>query len=665
LADDQNGNPQPLIVLSYAFWQHHLGGDPTPVGKSLILNGTSYSIIGVAPPGFAGLLAGIQPDLWAPLSTISWIAHDPTRLTNRQGYWLLVAGRLADGVRSRVAQAEIDVLAGQIEKEHPETNKDVIAKLFPATLVPGPYRGYVGAFTGLLLAVFVLVLLIASTNAASFLLVRATHRAREMATRTAMGASRGRLVRQLLVESMLVSLIAGVAGLALAWWVGRLLLALKPTSMPITIELSMDWRVVLFSLIVALLTGAVFGVAPAWRSAHLDVISVLKEETQAGSRRRSRLRTVLMTGQMATCVILLIAAALCVRSLLHANSINPGFDTRHEAVATLDPESLGYSAQKIDAFYRELAEHLRALPGVTSVSYTDHLPLGSALDTTSARQAGRKPIRVDRFEVGPDYFRTMGVTLFEGRDFSEDDRTKPGNDVVINSALARRLGESDRDPVGRQILVDGVNKTILGVVDTGKYRWLGEDEIPVIYGTELPGKRVLVVRSASDPKPLVDTIRREVERVDRNMVATDIETIQQYMSLPLFPARTTGLLLGGAGVLALVLTTIGLFGVISYAVSQRTHEIGIRMAMGARRSDVVRLVLGEGVLITVTGLAIGLAGAVASTRLLSSLLYGVHPDDPLTLIAVPAGLCGIALLACYLPARRAMRTNPVTELRYE
>jgi predicted permease len=667
--DDRIDNPQSLVILSHAFWQQRLGSDPLIIGKTLMLNGANYLIVGVAPAGFNGLLAGIQPDLWAPLATIPWIAHDPDRFTNRQSYWLLVAARLAPGTKAQTAEAEISVLARQIEKDHPDTNKDLTADIFPATLVPGPYRGYVSAFSGLLLAAFVLVLLIACTNAASLLLMRATYRAREMAVRTAMGASRGRLVRQLLAESILLSSIAGAAGIALAWWIGHLLLALKPASMPITLALPIDWRVLLFALLVSLLTGIGFGIIPALRSARVEAVPVLKEETQAGSRRKSRLRVVLMTGQMAICVVLLIAATLCVRSLFNANSINPGFDTHHEAVATLDPEALGYSTAQVDAFYQELIEHIRALPGVTSASYTDHLPLGMALDTTSVSEADRaaskqNQIHADVFQVAPDYFRTLGVTLLRGRDFSKNDAKPSTPVVVINEALARRLWPG-RDPVGRHIMLRGQNVEIIGVVGTGKYRTLGEEAIPVVFGTQLPSRRVLILRTAGDPTPLLDAIRREVQRVDPNMAATDLETIQQYMSFPLFPARTTGLLLGGAGILALVLTSIGLFGVISYGVSQRTHEIGIRMAMGARPKDVLHLVLREGLLITISGLVVGLAAAIAATRLLSSLLYGIRPGDPATLLGVSAGLSAVALLACYLPAQRAMRINPIAALRYE
>lgn len=683
--DDQGSNPRQVIVLSHAFWQR-LGADPNVVGRTFFLNGTSFSVVGVAPAGFTGLMAGIEPDFWAPVTMAERITHDTGMLTNRQDSWLLVAGRLAPGaiggsrhawlshlglVNSTGAQAEVSVLARQLEQAHPDTNKDQNAELFPATLLPGPYRGFVSGFTGLLMAVFGLVLLIACTNAACLLLVRATGRAREMAIRSAMGAGRRQLIRQMMLESLLLSSIAGCAGLALAWWFARLLLTLKPASLPFSLTLPLDWRVLLFTVVVSLLTGAIFGIMPALRSAKVDVIPVLKEETPSGSYRKSRLRSILMIGEIAACVVLLIGATLCVRSLLNANSIDPGFDTHHIAVSMLDPGNLGYSQEKIDAFYRQLLDHIRTLPGVVSASYVGHLPLGPEREQTAVvegKHADTEPNRhpTDVFRVAPGYLETMGVTLLRGRDFTQRESEQPERVAIVNQAMATRLWPG-LDPLGRRITRSGEKPSleIIGVVKTGKYRTLGEQPVPAIYETGLPPRRILVVRTSSDDRSLLDSLRREVQIVDPKMAATDLETIEDYMSLPLFPARTTGLLLGASGILGLVLTFIGLFGVISYIVSQRTHEIGVRVAMGATHGDVLKLVAKQGLRITAIGLAIGLGAAVAATRLLSTLLYGISIYDPATLIGVLAGLAAVALLACYIPARRALRINPVDALRYE
>jgi len=672
--DDQTGNPQPVVVLGHSFWQQRLGSDPQIVGKSLLLNGTNFNVIGVAPSGFAGLLVAIEPDFWAPATMIEQVTRDSGRLTNRQAYWLLAVGRLKPGVDVTRARAEMNRLASVIEQDHPDTNKNLGATVFPAALVPGPYRGYVSAFTGLLMAVFALVLLIACVNAASLLLARATGRAREMAIRSALGAGRGRLIRQMLVESTLLSGLAGSAGLVLAYWTAPLLLALKPASLPITLRVPLDWRVLAFTASVSLFTGVAFGLTPALRSAKAQVAPILKDEAQSASYRKSRLRSFLMIGEIATCVVLLVGATLCVRSLVNASSIDPGFDTQRVAVLTLDPGSLGYSEAQVRSFYEQLSQHIGALPGVSSTSFVNHLPLGSAREQSSAIEgnrsaAGQNGVSVDVLRVAPGYFETMGIPLLRGRDFipkeSESSNQALAGAAIINDAMAAKLWPN-QDPVGRRIrLGEDTSLEIIGLVKTGKYRTLGEEPIPLVYLPRLPSRRTLVVRTSGDPTALLDTIRREIQTVDPNIAATDLETMQQYMTLPLFPARTTGLLLGASGILALVLTCIGLFGVISYIVSQRTHEIGVRMALGARRVDVLKLVFGHGFAVTSIGLAVGLAAAFGVSRFLSSLLYGIRPNDPVTLLGVSLGLALVTFLACYLPARRAMRVDPMVALRYE
>lgn len=668
--DDQFSSPHYVAVLSHSFWQRSLGSDSSIIGKELVFNGTAFTVVGVAPAGFSGLMVGAAPDFWAPLSTTSRFIHETDRMTNRDSYWLVVAGRMKPGVGQAQVQAEMHVLAGQTGKLHQENGVPLDALIYRATLVPGPYRGYVAAFTGLLLVVFLLVLLIACTNAASLLLARSVGRAREMAIRSALGASRGRILRQMLVESLILSSIAGAGGVAIAWAGARLLLTLKPSNIPVTLEVPIDWRVVVFTVAVSVITGLVFGIVPALRSAAVDAAPVLKEETQSAGLRRSRLRSMLLVGEIATCVVLLSAAALCVRSLMHANSIDPGFATHGIAVGTLDPSSLGYSSEKTAEFYRQFLEHVRGLPGVTTASYADHLPLGTSRSQTSAKHnLGKDPdqIRVDAFRVYPDFFRAMGIQMQGGRDFTEKESKAEAPDVVVvNEYLAREMWPGE-NPIGKRLVLGG-EKTmseVIGVVKGGKYRTLGEPPLAVVYRGGLPDNRTVVIRTSGDARGLLEEVRREVQVVDPLMAATDLQTMEDYMALPLFPARTTGLLLGFSGILALVLTTVGLFGVIAYVVSQRTHEIGVRMALGARRSDVLKLVMRQGLQLTLTGVGIGLCAAFFAARLLSPLLYGIGANDPATLAGVTMVLAAVAMLACYLPARRAMRVDPAAALRYE
>src|ERR1700739_1483597 len=426
--DDQLVSPRSVIVVSRAFWQQQLGADPGIIGRTLVLNGAAFNVIGVAPPGFAGLLVGSAPDFWAPLTLQQQFTQDKDRLTDRHSSWLIVAGRLRPGVDKATAQAGKHVLAHQLELDHSDSNKNLDVLVYPATLVPGPYRGYVTAFTGLLLGVFVLVLLIACANAASFLLARGTGRVREMAIRSALGAGRARLIRQMLIESLMLSSIAGLTGVALAWWIAHLLLQLKPATLPITLAVPLDWRVMVFALLVSFATGIIFGLVPALRSAAVETAAALKEETQSAGLRKSRLRSILLIGELATCVVLLAGATLCVRSLMHAHSIYPGFDNSHIAVATLDPGTLGYSPEKGRRFYRQLRDHVRALPGVTAASYVSHLPLGTAQDSTSVgKHIGHDPdqVMVDVYRVNPGYFATMGIRLEGGRDFTQDESENP------------------------------------------------------------------------------------------------------------------------------------------------------------------------------------------------------------------------------------------------
>jgi len=668
--DDRIDNPHQVVVLSYACWKNKLDADPGVVGRTLMLNGEGFTVVGVAPAGFTGLMVATEPDMWAPLTAQEKFTHDKGRITSRDTAWLIVAGKMRSAGDRKNVQAEMHVLAKQLGLAHPEEDEVTDAEVFAMTLMPGPFRGYVFAFTGLLMIVFVLVLLIACTNAASLLLARATGRTREMATRAALGAGRARLIRQMLVESLMLAGLAGAAGVAIAWAMSRLLMELKPRNLPISLEIPMDWRVVLFTAAVSVATGVVFGLAPALRAGAVEAARVLREESQTAGRKKARMRNVLVVAQMAMCVVLLAGAILCVRSLRNANAIDPGFDTRHIALADLDPGSLGYTPEKVKDFYARLLDHVRRLPEVTSASYAAFLPLGPSRQAgTAGKILEHDPnaIPISVYRVEPGLLGTMGIPLLRGRDLTEkeaDGATPEG--VVINEYLARRLWPSE-DPVGKRLALSGEKTTsqVVGVVKNGKYRTLGEGSMAAVFRGTLPAARTLVVRTVADERAVLDEVRRAVPAVDPLMTTTMVQTIGDFMALPLFPARATGWLLGVSGIMAVLMTTIGLFGVIAYVVSQRTHEIGVRMALGARRADVLKLVMGQGLRLTGIGLGIGLCVALGAARLLSPLLYGIGADDPSTMAAVAAGLAAIALTACYLPARRAMHVDPSVALRYE
>jgi putative ABC transport system permease protein len=657
-----------VIVLSHAFWEQRLGSDPAILGKALTLNGADFTVVGVAPAGFTGIIMGNMPDFWAPLSATPEFTHEPHFLADWNTGWLFGVGRLKPGITASQARAGLNVLAHRLQQDHPESNKEKEAATFPVDLVPGPFRGYAAAFTGLLMAAVGMVLAIACANAANLQLAKAMGRRREIAIRSALGASRGRLVRQTLTESLLLSLMGGAAGLIFALWAVPPLLALKPASLPIRIDVPIDWRVLGFTLLLALTTSVAFGLAPALRSSKPELVPALKDETSIAGLRRSRLRSALVIAQVSVCLVLLISAGLCVRSLLNARSIDPGFDTQHALITQLDPGSLGYSESKGKAFYQQLLERVGALPGVSSASLAGFLPLGSA-NWTQGFVIDQREVGIDLTSAGPGFCQTMGISLLRGRDFTADDATASPKPVIINEAMARRFWPG-QDPIGKRLGFSGDKSrsglVVAGVVRTGKYHTLGEDPQPFLY---LPfgysPRATLVVRTEGDPRVLLTSVRRAVQALDPNVLPIDLETMKQYMALPLFPAHTTGLLLGSFGILALVLAVTGLYGVISYSVEQRSREIGVRMALGANQTDVLKLVLRHGMVLTLTGVTIGVIASFAVTRVLSSLLYGIRPTDPATYVSVSLMLAVVVLLASYIPARRATKVDPMVALRYE
>ena len=677
--DDSGATASPVVVLSHAVWQQRLASDPAIVGKTLTLNGRDYTVVGVAPAGFRGLVVGFSPDVWTPMGMHEAISP-ALNLNERRMHWLLAIGRLKPGVAARQASADLDVLGQQLATDFPDTNKNLMPDAVAVELVPGPFRGVASGISAVLMAVVGLVLLIACANVANLLLAKASSRRREVAVRIALGANRRRLIQQMLTESVLIAGIAGAIGLLLSLWAAPLLLSLMPAALPLGITVSPDIRVLAFTLLASIATGIIFGLAPALQQSALNQVDNLKDGAAHGGSSRSKLRNALVVAQVTACVVLLVGASLCLRSLLNARSIDPGFDTRNAVAAGLSVDTFGYDEARGRAFYARLLEQIRSLPGVRAASLTDHLPLGQISRMQGVKidgyegtrgPSGMPGLAIDMALIGPDYFDAMGIPVLSGRSFTHTDDSNAPPVIMINQQMAERFWPH-QNPVGQFVTIMGPHDSreraeIIGVVKTGKYQSLGEDPKSFFYRPLLqdyePGVQ-LIVRTTGDT-PIVDALRQQVRALDPRLALVGIETLEQHMQLPLFPARAAGLLLGLFGALALTLAVVGLYGVMSYSVSQRTREIGVRVALGARRIDVVRLIVGQGLRLTLSGMAIGVVCSLALTWILRSVLYGISATDPISFLAVAVVLTMVALAASYVPARWATRVDPMQALRTE
>ena len=676
--EDVTPGAHPVVVLSYGFWQRELSADPSILGKTVTLAGHSFTAIGIAPANFVDLEPGFQTDVWAPLSMQKEITPGSDLLLNRTGYWLFVVGRLKPGVTREQAQANVSFLARQLAQDHPDTNKGWDAAISSLTGLDPQARGYVVAFSALLMVVVGMVLLMACANAANLLLAKASGRWREMAIRSALGAKRSRILRQVITESTLLALLAGGVGVLFSLWAGPLLLALKPSMLSfIQLDLPLDWRILAFALAVSVATGVVFGSVPALYSSKIDVAARLKDES-LGSLKKSRIHNALVVLQVAVCLVLTIGATLCLRSLLNARSIDPGFQIKNRLAVELDLRTVGFADSQAKTFYSQSLGRVQALPGVRSASITNYLPLGFERISQPFRIEDKpadetRDVVVGAMSIGPGYFQTMGIPLIAGREFGSQDNEKSPEVVIINEAISRRFWPG-QDPVGKFISTrmdaghNPVWSEIVGVVKTGKYRSLDEMAEPFLYHPfiqQFDPHATLVVQTAGDPKAMLPTVRRAIMDVDSAAPIVASQTMQEYMSVPLFPAHFTGVLLGIFAGLALMLAMVGLYGVIAYSVAERTHEIGVRLALGAENLDVLRLIVGQGLKLSVAGVGVGLASALGLMRLISSLLYGVSATDPVTFVIAPFLLLLVSVSACYLPARRAMRVDPMMALRYE
>jgi len=689
--EDKTPGAAPVAVISHALWRDHFGSDPGVIGKTVVLNGQQFAVVGVAPAGFVGTEEAFPRDIWIPLSMRAQLRPEAiafggnqNQLTDRNARWFTTMARLKPDVSLRQAQARMDYLAGQLAKAHPETNANRHIDVYVAGNGRPVFRTLLLPVTWILLATVGLVLLIACANVANLLLARSTSRRKEIAIRLALGASRGRLVRQLMTESALLAFLGGCAGLVLSFWTTNLLMAFKPSvPLPININVSTDWRVLAFTFLFSLLAGILFGLVPALQASKPDVVPVLKDERSAFSHRYRlfSLRNVLVIAQVAMSLVVLVAAGLFLRSLRNAQAISPGFDATQVLAMSLATGSQGYDETKSRLFYQQLVNRVQALPGVQSASIAQSSPLSYLYSPALAAPtivegheppAGENPPIIGNNTVGPNYFQTLGIPLLRGRDFTTEAREGSPKVAIINETMARRFFANE-EPLGRRVRImrrggQSVSCEIIGVVRDSKYLSLGEDAAPFLflpYSQNSSPVMTLLVRANGNPKNLTAAVRHEVQTLDDNLPPFNVVTLTENVDISLFPARFGALLLGGFGLLALVLAIVGIYGVMSYSVGQRTHEIGIRMALGAQVNNVLRLVVGQGMLMASLGVAVGLAAAFALTRVVKSLLYGVSATDLATFTGIALLLMVVALLACYLPARRAAKVDPMATLRYE
>jgi putative ABC transport system permease protein len=674
--EDRAPGAHPVAVVSYGSWQRRFGGDPDLVGQTITINSKSFTVIGIAPPEFNGTVLIFTPEIYVPLMMANQIEPGSNWLENPGSGRIFALGRLKPDVSVPQAKAELDALALQLGREYPLIG-NVQFNISPPGLFLPMLRGYTLGFAGVMLSVVGLVLLIACTNLANLLLARAAQRGKEIAVRLALGASRWRLVRQLLTESVMLALAGGALGSLIAWWLVGLVKAVKPPmDFALTIDLKIDWRVLLFTFIVSFLSGVLFGLIPAWHATKPDLNTTLKNETGVGGYRRSRLSKGLVVTQVALSLLLLVAAGLIVRSLQQVLTIGPGFEVERNVTASVDLNLQGYDRERGLQFYKQLIARIEALPGVQSATLTTILPL--MMDRNSGRiYAEGQPFtrtadlpEILYTSVWPRYFETMGIPLLEGRDFTIQDGKDQKRVAIVSETFARRFW-SGQSAIGRRLRHGGPGndfQEIVGVVKDSKFGSLGEDPQPFAYFPivgDYEGAAAFVARTTGDPQNLINAIRHEVGQLDTSLPVYDAKTMSEHMRISLFPLRTGAWVAGSFALLALSLAGLGIYGVMSYAVSQRTRELGIRMALGADARDVLRLVIRQGVALALIGLALGLAGALALTRLMKSVLVGVSATDVVTFIGVTLLLAVVVLIACYVPARRATKVDPLEALRRE
>jgi len=674
--DEDKPSASRVVVLSHSMFEKYFNSDEKILNQPITLDGKPFIVVGVMPRGFQFPIQNDSVDLW---TTITGDASGSDPITAQRGaHFLKVIGRLKPGVTEEKAQADADTIAARLAEQYPDTDsrhgmsveqtlRAIVGDVRPALLI--------------LLGAVSFVLLIACANVANLLLARAMSRYKEMAIRSALGASRWRVVRQLLIESVLLSVVGGAIGLLLAVWWSDLLIALGKDDIPRATHVSLDWRVLLYTFGISVFTGVLFGLAPAFHSAKTGLSETLKEGRGAGAgASKNRLRASLVVSEVAIAVVLLVGAGLLIKSLWRLNTVNPGLDPRNVLTFNVALPEVRYPAERQAQFFSTLKKQLESMPGVQSASVVDPLPLSGERFSISFEIDGRPVAKKDQpsadfFNVDPGYFKTMSIPMIKGRDFDDRDKHKSAPVIIVSETFARQIFPGE-DVIGKRIK-PGISvfedeetpwREIVGVVGDVKNRALNTEPRPVYYvpQAQVPfNQEIIVVKTTGDPHALVKAATKEVGTLDGDLAVFGVKTMEEYISRSVSTPRFNTTLLSIFAAVALVLTVVGLYGVMSYAVAQRTNEIGIRLALGAQTRDVLSLIIGQGLRLVLVGLAIGLLGAFALMRVISGLLFGVTAKDPMTFIVVSVVLAVIALLACYVPARRATRVDPLEALRYE
>jgi predicted permease len=665
------------VVLNYDLWRNHFGADRSIVGRPVQINLHPYTVVGVAPQGFHGCKTGLRADVWIPLGMARQV-WGFNFIDDRGMSWLNVLGSLAPGITRRQAENELGVLIERLVVEYPTTHQgNNTVSTDPLWRSPFGANVYLSGTLPVLLALAAVLLVLACANVANLLLVRAISRRREFAIRLSMGSGRIRLVRQLMIESLIIALAAGGLALLLTIWTARTMAAfLPPTTLPLTLNGSLDGSVLLVTIVISILTAAIAGILPALRSSRLSPMTVLKDEalSTSASLSRSRLAAALVIAQIALSTVLLTCAGLFVRSLNQAQLADPGFDPNHTLLATFNLDPAGYSAATGTEFQRQLIAKLRALPGVQTATLADFSPLSFTIHSNGVHPEGYVPqphesVEADRGNVGADYLATLRTPLLAGRDFTTTDRDSTLSIVIVNQAFVDRYWRVPANQaLGKQVQLWGKWRTVVGVSANAKYRRLVYDPTPLILlplAQSYRGEVILHLRVAGDPLRYTAAVQQAVADLDPDLPLYNIATLQSNMRMGNVFERIVVDFAGCFGVLALLLATVGLYGVVACTTKQRTHEIGIRIALGAAKSTIFRQILAQGLRLTFAGVLAGLTASLLITRFLRSLLYGIGVTDWITFSTVVLLLAVVALLACYLPARRATRILPMIALRHE